>query len=582
MLLKEAVLHIPRGSYAYPVGEKELQIVLRLAQRDEAVCSVFYDDRYRDRFPSKRQTLEKFLEDQLFSYYTAVLYLPTRRFGYCFHIKGQDEELWYTEEGLFHKKPEKRMEGLFQYPYLHWDEMEQIPKWVKSSIIYQIFPDRFCRGNPALPPETTPWGRKPRRDSFYGGDLKGIIERLGYLEELGINTLYLTPIFTSSSNHRYDTQNYYHIDPRLGTEETFLQLLDSAHQRGIRIIIDGVFNHTSHHFPPFLHLKKYGEDSRYRDWFVVREFPVVKEPRVSYETFGRDIPSMPCLNTSHPEVQEYLLLVGKYWTEKGIDGWRLDVANEVNPWFWRRFRREMKKINQNLFITGEIWHRAESYLQGDIFDSVMNYPFREILLDFFIYGRIEARALMKRLANLQMAYQREVNLGLWNLLGSHDTPRIKHLFQGKKRQQKQALLLQFTYPGLPLIYYGDEVGIPGGRDPDCRRTMIWEEKGQDQDLLSYYRRLIKLRRSHEALMKGDYRFEDLHPLLAFTRRWEKEEIRVILNPKKDPVTIQLPSQGKYRDLVKNREYHLHHPLTIKGEESLVLKKETTTLPGSTD
>lgn len=572
-LLKEAILHNPRGVYAYPVGEESLRVMLRLSRRDECTCTIYYDDRYKNCFPSNRVEMEKILEDDLFGYYEALLELPTRRFAYCFCISSKEETLWYTEEGLFSHRPEKFMEGLFQYPYLQVVNEERVPTWAHEAIIYQIFPDRFSNGDPALNPyPKTPWESRPRRDSFYGGDLQGIIERLPYLEDLGINTLYLTPIFSSPSNHRYDTIDYYHIDPRLGTEETFDRLIKEAYNRGIRVILDGVFNHTSNHFHPFTELKRDGEGSKYSEWFHVYRYPISCRPKPTYETFGQSIGSMPRLNTYNEEVQEYLLDVGRYWTKKGIHGWRLDVANEVNPYFWQRFRREMKKIDPDILLTGEIWHKAGPWLEGDMFDTVMNYPFREIVLDHLAYGRESSKSLEESLSSLLVNYRKEVQLGLWNILGTHDTPRLWKTFYKKREAHKLAILLQFTYPGVPHIYYGDEVGITGGDDPDCRRGMVWDEKKQNQGLLEYYRRLIRQRRELDVLKRGDYRSLHLKPLFGYSRRLGDEEVLVLLNHQSEDIEVEIPREGIYKDLLKRKRWSLNRPIRIKKREGLLLQK----------
>lgn len=572
-MIREAILHHPYGSYAYPVGEERLRVILRLSARDDCQCVIYYDDRYKSSFPSYRAEMERIIKDQLFAYYEAFLDLSSRRFRYCFSITCKEEALWCTEEGLFESRPEKYLEGLFQYPYLCFQEEERTPSWAQEAVIYQIFPDRFSNGDPSLSPKIqASWGSRPKRDSFYGGDLKGIIGRLSYLEELGINALYLTPLFASPSNHRYDTQDYYKIDPMLGDEATFAQLIKEAHNRGIRVILDGVFNHTSHLFPPFIDVQEKGEESRYRDWFIVNTFPIRQRPKASYETFGRNISSMPRLNTYNREVMEHFLEVGKYWAKKGIDGWRFDVANEVNPEFWRLFRQEMQKIRKDLFLTGEIWHRGEPWVEADMFHSLMNYPFREAVLDCFAYDRLSSKGLENRLATLQTLYREEVSLCLWNLLGSHDTPRIDRVFQKDRETLKLALLLQFTYPGIPHILYGDEIGLTGGDDPDCRRCMIWDKKRQDLDLLGYYKRLIQLRKENHILKRGSFRSLDVGELFGFSRRVGDEEIIVVINNQRRDVELCLKQEGSYKDLLSGEVWSSKEPMILAGKRGWVLKR----------
>src|SRR4030066_2080464 len=265
------------------------------------------------------------------------------------------------------------------------------PKWVKDTVFYQIFPDRFYNGNNQNDlPSTVPWNYKPTRKNFFGGDLEGIIKKLPYLDKLGINAIYLTPIFKAPSNHKYDTEDYFSIDPYFGDIDTFKILLKTAHSKDIKIIIDGVFNHTGDNYWAFKDVMKNEKNSPYIDWYFINIFPLIKKPKPNYVTFG-DAYFLPKLNINNLEVKRYILNVVKFWTEMGIDGWRLDVPFMVAHSFWKEFRTLVKKINPNAYLVGEIWKNAKPWLLGDEFDGSMNYRLRDVIIKYFIKNEINTK-----------------------------------------------------------------------------------------------------------------------------------------------------------------------------------------------
>ncbi|MGQ9778478.1 MAG: glycoside hydrolase family 13 protein [Bacillota bacterium] len=437
------------------------------------------------------------------------------------------------------------------------------PRWVYRTIFYQIFPDRFANGDPENdPPRIAPWGTRPTRESFFGGDLQGIIDRLDYLAELGVGGIYLNPIFLSPSNHKYDTQDYLLIDPHLGNLKTFGALLDAAHARGIRIILDGVFNHTGDRFWAFQHVMREGARSPYAGWYFCHGFPLRQHPKPNYECWW-GFPSLPKLNVAHPEVLAYLTRVIEFWTTLGIDGWRLDVPNEVPFFFWRYFRRLVREINPEAYLVGEIWDDGRPWLQGDTFDAVMNYPWRELVVKFLATREIDLARFVEGLAELRARYPEEVTLGLFNLLGSHDTPRFLTLAGGDKRRLKLAALFQFTYPGVPVVYYGDEVGLTGGEDPDCRKTMPWAPEEQDQDLLTFYRRLGAIRKNSPALWDGTFLSvyqDNAAGIWAYLREAGEERLLVVMNTSEHDRIITFPSEareeGRWEDLLRGGVYEV--------------------------
>jgi neopullulanase len=441
----------------------------------------------------------------------------------------------------------------------------ETPAWVSDAIFYQIFPDRFARSERiAKPSNLEPWDSPPTRHGFKGGDLLGIAEHLDYLENLGVTAIYLNPIFQSTANHRYHTHDYYRVDPILGGNTALGTLLDRAHRRGIRVILDGVFNHASRGFFQFNHIVENGPASPYTDWFIVNSYP----PRPYYAPQGQhgyeswwNLPALPKLNVATPEVREFLWDVACHWIEFGADGWRLDVPSEIDDDdFWREFRQRVKGINPEAYIVGEIWKDATRWLGGDQFDAVMNYPLARACLGFFVgdnlqreevarsgYTEIEmldAPAFSDEIERNLRRYPRSVTAVQFNLLGSHDTPRFKTLARGDNAAYRLATLFQMTYPGAPCIYYGDEIGLEGGHDPGCRGGFPWDERQWDQELLDYVRRCIALRKARPALRQGTLTQLFVgHGVLAYGRRLGEETLIVILNNSRQPVTLSLPVDG---------------------------------------
>ncbi len=449
---------------------------------------------------------------------------------------------------------------------------ENPPIWVRDAVFYQIFPDRFRNGDPGNDPvNVRPWGAPPTQRAFFGGDLAGIIQSLPYLLDLGVNALYLTPIFQAASNHRYDTYDYFRIDPRLGDEATFRRLLEEAHRNGIRIILDAVLNHCGRGFFAFSDLLENGPDSAYRDWFHVQGFPLYayEERHPPNYTCWWNVRALPKFNTDNPHVREYLFSVVRYWTSMGIDGWRLDVPNEIDDdAFWQEFRAIVKEINPEAYIVGEIWHGGERWLRGDQFDGIMNYALRQILLEWLVEGRYRARAFAKRLQDLLQTYRPEVLFAQLNLLGSHDTERLMTLAGGDRDTVRLLYLFLLTWPGAPCIYYGDEVGLPGGRDPDCRRCFPWDPVQWDQDLWACIRRLIRRRRELPALRFGKVRILLAHPrqdLYAHGRGEGPEAAVMVLNAGDLPRIFDLPLEGMrvpvgtlWLDREHNRAYRVRN------------------------
>jgi cyclomaltodextrinase len=377
----------------------------------------------------------------------------------------------------------------------------ETPKWVQDAVFYQIFPDRFARSDKVFKPSNLEaWDAPPTVYGFKGGDLIGVVEHLDYLQDLGVTALFFNPIFQSAANHRYHTFDYYQVDPILGGNGALRTLLDEAHRRDMRVILDGVFNHAGRGFFQFHHILENGPASPYVDWFNIRTYPLrpyhAPKGKQGYEAWW-NLPALPKLNTGTEAVREFLWDVGSRWIEFGADGWRLDVPSEIDDdAFWQEFRRRVKDANPEAYIVGEIWHDARRWLQGDQFDAVMNYLFARACLGFFIGDNLlrsevaksgyrdvpmlDARQFVDEIDRILSLYPGEVNEVQLNLLGSHDTPRFRTLARGDTSAYRLATLFQMTYPGAPCIYYGDEIGMEGRHDPACRGAFPWDDRQWDR------------------------------------------------------------------------------------------------------
>lgn len=443
------------------------------------------------------------------------------------------------------------------------------PEWVQDAIFYQIFPDRFAKsdlfgqnGYLSKPAHLQAWGAPPTHYGFQGGDLLGVVEKLDYLAELGVNAIYLNPIFSSASNHRYHTHDYFTVDPILGGNAAFKTFLQAAHKRSMRVILDGVFNHTGRGFFHFNHLMECGPESPYRDWFHVHGWPINAfdlEQKPNYDAWW-GMHSLPKLNTQQTAVREFLWNAGAYWLEQGVDGWRLDVPNEIDDdTFWQEFRRRCKAVNPDVYLVGELWGEAHRWLQGDQFDAQMNYMFARAAFGYFAgermdqsdtvrsgYGHIRPLTAPQFAAELDrihnQLYNPEIVRSQMNMLGSHDTPRMLTVACNDKTAVKLMVLCQMTVPGAPNIYYGDEIGLPGRHDPDCRRAFPWhDEPAWDQQLLAYYRQCIQLRRQIPALRRGDFHilYTNAH-VVVYQRHYQGQTAVVAFNTANHEETIICP------------------------------------------
>ncbi len=500
-MIEEALYHMPETEYAYARDSGTFCLRLRTARSDTPGAAVIYGGKYDFWEKRQKKEMELTYRDRLYNYYCVELKPRDLRLVYVFELLEGGRRLYYSEDGLTEGYDfSKAYYNAFQIAYLNPCDVPSPVDWMGSACFYEIFVDRFFEGNTDKDRSyiNLPWGQIPTPKSFAGGDLRGITKKLSYLEELGINALYLTPIFKSVSNHKYDIEDYFEVDGIFGTKEDFRELVDSAHERGIRVVLDAVFNHVSERCRQFRDVVKNGRSSNYFDWFIIRGDRVDRE-KVNYECFSQ-CGYMPKWNTSNREVQDYLISVGLYWLrEYNIDGWRLDVSDEVSHQFWRRFRQALKSENPECVIIGENWHNANSYLRGDQYDSVMNYAFTKACLDFFAFGALDAEGFADRLNALLMRSTDTADNMMLNLLDSHDTHRFFTEVGEDRTKLKSALAVLYLFVGAPCIYYGTEIALPGGYDPDCRRTMDWAKAEERGDIWQLLRGLTRLKREESAL-----------------------------------------------------------------------------------
>ena len=558
-----SIYHRPDSEMAYLVDKDNFQIRLKTKHQDVNQVELLYGDPYGSKINEKDQSvwehdvlnMAKEYETESHDYWITNIKVPTRRLQYAFHIIGNDDTEILYDDRKTAEYTEENIEKLtcFRMPYLHEIDRIKTPDWVKKTVWYQIFPERFANGDQSNDPQNTlKWGSAaPTRDNYFGGDLRGIINKLGYLQDLGVTGLYLCPIFTASSNHKYDTIDYFNIDPNFGTKEDFKELVDKAHEHGMKVMLDAVFNHIGDFSMQWQDVVKYGEKSKFAKWFHIHKFPVSYDEsnnnefatNITYDVFA-NTPHMPKLNTANPEVREYLLNIATYWIKEfDIDAWRLDVANEIDHHFWQAFYHETHKIKKDFYVVGEVWHSAQKWVGNDEFDAVMNYPYTETIIQGVISKDISLTKMVSMLNEQLMLYRDQTNQVMLNSIDTHDTTRLLTLCQGDKKLAQQALTLMFMQPGSPCIYYGTEVGMEGEADPDNRRCMIWNEKLQDQKMLHFMKKLIAIRKEDaDVISNGKIKWEvdEQNQLVKLRRFTTDKEIDTIFNFGKSMIEMRQP------------------------------------------
>lgn len=556
-MIKEAVFHQADSEMCYLTDDGKVVITLKAKKDDIDRIVMLYDDRY-DKIPKQefiRIPLAYIMSDELYDYFGTEFVCPYTRLCYYFLMIDKEGNHTYFYQDGFRDTYSWGRQQLFQLPYLHKQDTPQVPKWLKESIMYQLFPDSFANGKERLEekPTTHMLENGVKVESRFGGTIKGIIDNLDYLQGLGINLLYLNPVFTANSYHKYDEVDYYTVDPCLGTNEELKELVRLCHECGIRVMLDLVFNQSSSSFFAFRDVLQNGENSSYKDWYHLHGFPVKMGKAPNYETFAfYDV--MPKFNTEHTAVEEYLLDIARFWIrEYDIDGYRLDVANELPHEFWRRFRREMDKMKTEFALIGEVWHDSASWIGRDQFHSVMNYPLLYAMWEFFGYDGMNAYQFAQTINRLTMKYRIDNIQVMMNFIDSHDVARFLTISGVKPERQKMASAFLMTYIGLPTVYYGDEKALEGNDINDSRRIMIWKDEERSLSMYYHYQKLIKIRKENPVFIHGKYipfQSDVATNLFGFVRGEGDEQVVCLFYNNSRAKELSLALEGeKYADLM---------------------------------
>ncbi len=552
------VYHKTSEQMSYPLNEQELIINLKTGYDVKRVF-LHHGDPFEagilggnERWMGTREEIcfKKRLKHQL--WWTTTLKPQYKRCKYFFELHTETEVWYYFEDGFLTEEQmgmEGRMLQCFIVPWMNPADINTTPDWVNGTVWYQIFPDRFCRdGNGKEDAGLTPWreGAVTNEERF-GGNLNGIRKQLPYLEELGITGIYLNPIMEAESNHKYDTTDYTKIDSHFGTEEEFAALVREAHERGIRVMVDAVFNHCGRRFAPWQDVLEKGAASAYADWFMVQDWEQLGKRADTrdgrFYSFAFE-DKMPKLNTNNEAVMEYFGQVCEDWIRKfDIDGIRFDVGNEVAHAFLKYLRRRLHREKKDLYLLGEIWHDASQWLAGDEYDAVMNYPLMSGIHDFFLDRDMEKAEFEYMVNHCYTMYMQQSNNVMFNLLDSHDTQRLMSRFDDLDVFYQQLAIL-FTMPGSPCIYYGTEIAMEGGFDPDCRRCMPWDKLGlpKNREKIGIMRHLIAMRKREKACRSlyfhfpGEYREKRMVEYIKLDEHGR--QLEVLLNCSDEDVQIR--------------------------------------------
>ena len=534
-----AILHDMDKRFCYAIDKGLFVIRIQVKKDDIKEIILHYMDKYISiEMKDTRKTvpMKKIASSQFHDYYEAQIRMDMICLRYFFEFTDMHGEKAYYGNYEFSKECITNIDRMFDCPQnLREEEMFEVPEWAANKVVYQIFPSRYAASQPV---DKELWYKAPITftDNLHG-DIRGIIDHLDYIRDLGIDVIYLTPIFKSDSSHKYDTIDYYQIDPSFGTAEDLRELVQKAHQYGMKVVLDAVFNHTGRDFFAFKDILENKEKSKYLDWYFIDKFPLDNESgqAPNFKCFGY-YSGMPKLNLKNPEVEKYVTDVACYWLKEcDIDGWRMDVGDEISHYFWKHFRRAVKAVKKDALIIGEIWHYAGDFLEGDEWDTVMNYPFYLNLIDLLADEKIGVSRFIQNLGYMKGRLNKKCYPLMWNLIDSHDTARFLHLCNNKQKQHLAAAF-QLLMPGMPMIYYGDELAMPGANDPDCRRGMYWDEEYRDNEMLEWYKRLIQVRRTHACIVEGELAeiiTRDEDGTIVLIRKNTEETVALIFNCSND-------------------------------------------------
>ena len=544
-----AVYHISTDNFCYPFNENKLVIKLQ-TDYDVDRAELVWGDPFNGglfgggaAWDGTHIDMTNTLTLQNHRIWQSIVEPKYKRCRYYFILHSGEETFYMLEDGFKTFEEFSNYKGRRQdyfFPWMNSTDIIKPSEWVNETIWYQIFPDRFCNSGTDRGRTYHNWSSPDKKASnayAYGGDLKGVTSKLDYLKELGINGLYFTPINESTSNHKYNTKDYTKIDSSFGGDEDIKNLVKEAHSRGIRVMLDGVFNHSGEEFAPWQDVLKNGKESRYFNWFMINKYPFSKiggrSKKGEHYSFAF-VDAMPKLNTNNPEVAEYFIDVCTHWVKDyDIDAIRLDVADEVSHNFNKQLRKALFAVKPDFFICGETWHNSIAWLRGDEFDSIMNYSLQEIIDGFWHNYNITAKDFEHQVNFCYNQYPIQTNNVMFNLLDSHDTMRLITRCENNEDIFYQELTTLFTLNGSVCIYYGTEIGLEGGYDPDCRRPMPWKEieRGDYDSRISIMKQIIAMRKENDVLRCGNIRFIDSgnDRVLMFEKFNDTKIVRIVLN-----------------------------------------------------
>ena len=558
------IYHRPLSEYAFALDDTHYVFRLRTGKGDAESCKFYYADRavMTPELEFFCVPMERFRTDQYFDWYEIRLETSFERIAYYFELFDEVESLCYYGD-CYEMIGQPNRADYFQLPFNHRADRLTNPEWTKDAIVYNIFPDSFADGKRKI---------SCNSEVGLGGTIRGIANNLDYIASMGFNCIYMNPIIKAESYHRYDTLDYYEIDPQMGTKDDLKAMVEKAHSMGIRVILDGVFNHISSSHFMFRDVLEHGRDSEYYPCFYqLPENPKIPEPNEypEYTCFSY-VANMPKTNTADPYLRQYFCDVGTYWIrEFDIDGWRLDVANELDDGFLRAFRTAVKAAKPDALIVGEVWENAAHYLNGDMLDSAMNYDFRRYCRRFFAEETVGAETFDTNVSTLLLRYRENALYAQLNLLDSHDVSRYLTLCGENIDKMELSVLLQMTFPGMPCVFYGDEKGLSGTAESEYRQAMAWEKT---HPLEEVYRRLIALRKDHPALQYGSFRTNVASDkVYSFSRTWSDKEIAVTMNLGAAPIQAPkhgrlLLKKGKNHDIIGAWEYEVREEQIHGGND----------------
>ncbi len=558
------IFHRPLSEYAFALDNTHYVFRLRTGRGEVVSCKFYYADRavMTPELEFFCVPMEKYRTDQYFDWYEIRLETSFERIAYYFELSDGIETMSYYGD-CYELVGKPNRADYFQLPFNHRADRLVVPEWTKDAIVYNIFPDSFADGKRKI---------SCNSEVGLGGTIKGIADNLDYIASMGFNCIYMNPVFKAESYHRYDTLDYFEIDPQMGTKDDLKAMVEKAHSMGIRVILDGVFNHISSSHFMFRDVLEHCRDSEYYPCFYqLPENPKIPEPNEypEYTCFSY-VANMPKTNTANPYLRQYFCDVGTYWIQEfDIDGWRLDVANELDDGFLRAFRTAVKAAKPDALIVGEVWENAAHYLNGDMLDSAMNYDFRRYCRRFFAEETVGSETFDANVSTLLLRYRENALYAQLNLLNSHDVSRYLTLCGENTDKMELSVLLQMTFPGMPCVFYGDEKGLSGTAESEYRQAMAWEKHHPMEDI---YRSMIALRKAQPALRYGNFRtIVASDKVYSYSRLWKDQKITVTMNLGDVPLDASqqgrlLLKKGENHDIIGAWEYEVREEQIHGGDD----------------